>query len=72
MSKKVNEKGLVSGKIGPLYPLTLEHVDDMQTVLEWAIIKVGQMVLSDPQVSEWLKASGLVHEAFDARIKGFE
>jgi hypothetical protein len=39
MNKKVSKKGLAIGKIGLLYPPVLEHVDDMQTVLEQAIIK---------------------------------
>jgi class 3 adenylate cyclase len=35
-------------------------------------IVLSQQTASDPQVSEWLAGSGLAHEAFDARIKGFE
>ena len=68
---------------GPCIAVTLnERLDYFGSTVNAAarlpgLAEGGQMVLSDqtasdPQVSEWLKASGLAHEAFDANIKGFE
>ena len=68
---------------GPCIAVTLnERLDYFGSTVNAAarlpgLAEGGEIVLSDqtasdPQVSEWLKASGLVHETFDANIKGFE